>query len=120
MAAGRSQARADRGRARVAGRGADDGRAPGGEFVGDRSANPAAGTGDQRNLTLQQLFHHDSSKQLLPRMNTDKGELGTTTKHALSVDIRVHPWRKFIYSPQARHRTRTRKNVRTGKRMRVS
>src|SRR3546814_7696208 len=37
MAAGRSQALADRGRARVAGRGADDGRAPGGEFVGDRS-----------------------------------------------------------------------------------
>src|SRR3546814_19837333 len=95
----------DRGRARVAGRGADDGRAPGGEFVGDRSANPAAGAGDQRNLTLQQLFHHDSSKQLLPRMTKDKGESSTTTKNTLTVHIRVHQWRKFTTSLPARHRT---------------
>src|SRR3546814_18002337 len=105
MAAGRSQALADRGRARVAGRGADDGRAPGGEFVGDRSANPAAGAGDQRNLTLQQLFHRDSLKPLLPRMNTDKGESSTTTKHALSVDIRAHPCRQLIPSLQPRPHT---------------
>src|SRR3546814_7143530 len=65
MAAGRSQALADRGRARVAGRGADDGRALGGEFVGDRSANPAAGAGDQRNPTLQHLVPYSILKSFL-------------------------------------------------------
>src|SRR3546814_6699680 len=101
MAAGRSQALADRGRDRVAGRGADDGRAPGGEFVGDRSANPAAGDGDQRNLTQEPLFHHDSSKPMLHRMTTDKGDYSTNNKNDISVDISVLPWQHIIYSLKA-------------------
>ena len=58
VAAVRGEAFADGGRAAVAGRGADHGRAERGEFVGDRRADAAAGAGDQGDFALQQLFAH--------------------------------------------------------------
>jgi hypothetical protein len=51
-AAKRAEALADRLRAGLAGRGADDGRALRGQFIGDRRADAAAGAGDQRDFAL--------------------------------------------------------------------